>query len=313
MRFLHHIREQDKMHALFLKYFDEVARHRSIRKAAAVLNVSSTSVNRQILGVERALGVALFDRTSAGVELTTIGSILLEHCRKTLHDFERTKVLIDDLRDLRTGHINIETIDSVAYGILPQALQKFGQTFPDISISVTTAQPDEVMRSVANGDADVGITFMIDMHPNVRVISEKPAPFGVILRPDHPLAERDNVIIEDVGSYRLIRTIDARGRNSIIDQVVSTLAAPLSTHMFTNTLFLAKQMILENQGIGLYTKIGFLKEIDQNQLKFVPLIQEGLNDMRIGMLVSATQGIDPAKRHLCDVVSRAIRELRLDA
>lgn len=301
------------MHALFLKYFDEVARHRSIRKAAAVLNVSSTSVNRQILGVERALGVALFDRTSAGVELTTIGSILLEHCRKTLHDFERTKVLIDDLRDLRTGHINIETIDSVAYGILPQALQKFGQTFPDISISVTTAQPDEVMRSVANGDADVGITFMIDMHPNVRVISEKPAPFGVILRPDHPLAERDNVIIEDVGSYRLIRTIDARGRNSIIDQVVSTLAAPLSTHMFTNTLFLAKQMILENQGIGLYTKIGFLKEIDQNQLKFVPLIQEGLNDMRIGMLVSATQGIDPAKRHLCDVVSRAIRELRLDA
>ncbi|SFU20903.1 LysR family transcriptional regulator [Sedimentitalea nanhaiensis] len=301
------------MHALFLKYFDEVARHRSIRKAAAVLNVSSTSVNRQILGVERALGVALFDRTSAGVELTTIGSILLEHCRKTLHDFERTKVLIDDLRDLRTGHINIETIDSVAYGILPQALQKFGQTFPDISISVTTAQPDEVMRSVANGDADVGITFMIDMHPNVRVISEKPAPFGVILRPDHPLAERDNVIIEDVCSYRLIRTIDARGRNSIIDQVVSTLAAPLSTHMFTNTLFLAKQMILENQGIGLYTKIGFLKEIDQNQLKFVPLIQEGLNDMRIGMLVSATQGIGPAKRHLCDVVSRAIRELRLDA
>ena len=301
------------MHSIFLKYFDEVARHGSIRKASTVLNVSSTSVNRKILSVEKQLGVAVFDRTPEGVELTSIGSILLEHCRKTLHDYERTKILIDDLRDLRTGHLNIATIDSVAYGILPQALHQFSQSFPDISISVTTAQPDEVMKSVANGETDVGITFMIDMHPDVRVMSEKSAPFGVIVRRDHPLAERNSVTIDDISTYRLVRTIDARGRNSIIDQVVSSLASPLSTHIFTNTLFIAKQMILDNQGIGLYTKIGFFKEIEADELKFIPLIQEGLNDMRIAMLVSATTGIDPAKRHLCDVVGRSIRLMRLDS
>ncbi|WP_323766496.1 LysR family transcriptional regulator [Marinovum sp.] len=301
------------MHSNFLKYFDEVARQGSIRKASTLLNVSSTSVNRKILSVEKQLGVAIFDRTPEGVELTSIGAILLEHCRKTLHDFERAKIEIDDLRDLRTGHLRIETIDSVAYGILPQALQRFGQSFPDISISVTSAQPDEVMHSVAAGDTDVGISFLLDLHPDVRVISEKSAPFGVIMRSDHPLAERNSVTIEEISSYRLVRTIDARGRNSIIDQVVSTLASPLSTHMFTNTLFMAKQMILDNHGIGLYTKIGFIKEIEADELKFIPLIQEGLNDMRIGLLVSATQGIDPAKRHLCDVIGRAIRQLRLDS
>lgn len=301
------------MHSNFLKYFDEVARHGSIRKASTVLNVSSTSVNRKILSVEKQLGVAIFDRTPEGVELTSIGSILLEHCRRTLHDYERTKIEIDDLRDLRTGHLKIETIDSVAYGILPQALQKFSQSFPDISISVTTAQPDEVMKSVAEGETDVGISFLLDMHPDVRVISEKSAPFGVIVRRDHPLAERNSVTIDEISSYRLVRTIDARGRNSIIDQVVSTLVSPLSTHMFTNTLFVAKQMILDNQGIGLYTKIGFFKEIEAEELKFIPLIQEGLNDMRIGLLVSAAQGIDPAKRHLCNVIGQAIRLMRLDS
>ena len=302
-----------QLHSVFLKYLDEVARQGSIRKAATVLNVSSTSVNRKILSVEAQLGVAVFDRTPEGVELTSIGSILLEHCRKTLHDFERTKILIDDLRDLRTGHLKVATIDSVAYGILPQALQQFSQSFPDISISVTTDQPDEVMKSVAEGDTDVGISFLLDVHPDVRVISEKSAPFGVILRSDHPLAERNSVTLEDINGYRLVRTIDARGRNSIIDQMVSTLAASLSTHMFTNTLFIAKQMIIDNQGIGLYTKIGFFKEIEAEQLKFIPLIQDGLNDMRIGILVSATQGIDPAKRHLCDVIARAVRLMRLDS
>lgn len=301
------------MHSNFLKYFDEVARHSSIRKASAVLNVSSTSVNRKILSVERQLGVALFDRTPEGVDLTSIGKILLEHCRKTLHDYERTRILIDDMRDLRTGHINIATIDSVAFGILPQALLQFSKTYPDISISITTAQPDEVMRSVASGATDVGITFMIDQHPDVRVISEKSAPFGVILRPDHPLSERTGVTLEEIKKFRLVRTIDARGRNSIIDQLVSNLTSPLSTHIFTNTLFIAKQMILDNQGIGVYTKIGFTEEIEQKQMKFIPLLQEGLNNMRIGMLVSATTGISPEKRYICDIVSRFIREMRLDS
>jgi DNA-binding transcriptional LysR family regulator len=301
------------MHSNFLKYFDEVARHRSIRKASTLLNVSSTSVNRKILSVERQLGVSLFDRTPEGVDLTSIGAILLEHCRKTLHDYERTRILIDDMRDLRTGHINIATIDSVAYGILPQALQQFSKTYPDISISITTAQPDEVMRAVAGGAADVGVTFLIDIHPDIRVNSEKSAPFGVILRPDHPLAERNSVTLDDIQHYRLVRTIDARGRNSIIDQMVSNLASPLSTHVFTNTLFIAKQMILENQGIGIYTKIGFSREIEEQQLKFIPLLHEGLIDMKIGTLVSATSGINPAKSFVCDIVNRLIREMRLDS
>lgn len=300
------------MHSIFLKYFDEVARQGSIRKAAMVLNVSSTSVNRKLLSVEHQMGVALFDRTPEGVELTAIGMILLEHCRKTLHDYDRARVLIDDIRDLRSGHINIHTVDSVALGCLPRAIRQFGETFPDISISVTTSQPDEVIQAVASGDADVGISFNFETHPDVRILSEKSAPFGIIIRPDHPLAERTSIVIDDLVGYRMVRTIDARGRNSIIDQAIASLALPLSTHIFTNMLVLAKQMILDNLGIGLYTKIGFYDEIERDQLRFIPLVQETLTNVRIGVFVSASQGIDPAKRLLCRAIERAMAPMRLD-
>lgn len=300
------------MHSNFLKYFDEVARQGSIRKASTLLNVSSTSVNRKILSVENQLGVALFDRTPEGVTLTAIGAILLEHCRRTLHDYDRARILMDDLRDLRTGHIKLSTIDSVSYGILPDALRQFCQTFPDISISVTTAQPDEMVKAVAAGDTDVAVSFLFDLPPEVRVVTEKFAPFGIIVRPDHPLAERTNVGIADIAGYRLVRTIDARGRNSIIDQLVATVATALSTHIYSNSLYIAKQMILGGQGIGIYTKIGFLEDIAAGRLKYVPLMQEGLNEIRIGILVSANSGIDPAKRHLCDVLGRLIGGMRLD-
>ncbi|SFQ05576.1 LysR family transcriptional regulator [Tranquillimonas alkanivorans] len=301
------------IHSIFLKYFDEVARQKSIRKAALVLNVSSTSVNRKILSVESRLGVALFDRTSEGVELTAVGEILLEHCRKTLHDYERARVLIDDIRDLRTGHINIFTIDSIAVGCLPRAMSQFSETFPDISISVTTTQPEDVVQAITSGEADIGIAFTFTTHPDVRMLSEKSAPFGIILPPDHPLANRASVTVDDIATYRLVRTIDARGRNSIIDQAINSLASPLSTHIFTNTLVLAKEMILAGQGIGLYTKIGFYEEVERGDLRFVPLIQETLNNVRIGVMVSANAVIDPAKRLMCDAVGREMSRMRLDS
>lgn len=301
------------MHAIFLKYFDEVARQKSIRKAALLLNVSSTSVNRKILSVEGQLGVKLFDRTPEGVELTAVGAILLEHCRKVLHEYERTRILIDDMRDLRTGHLTIATIDSIALGVLPRAMNELSKVYPDISISVITAQPDEVSQALVSGSADIGIAFTFERHPDVRLLSEKSAPFGALVLPDHPLAGRGSVTVDDVSPYRLVRTIDARGGNSIIDHAFAQMLTPLSTHIFTNTLVLAKQMILSNHGIGLYTKIGFYNEVEAGALAFVPLMQETLTNIRIGIMVSASAAIGPAKRLMCDALGKEMSRLRLDS
>ena len=83
------------MHDKLLIYLDEVARQGSIRKAAAVLNVASSSVNRKIISAEQNLGARLFDRVASGVELTDAGAILLEHCRKTMFDYQKVLTQID--------------------------------------------------------------------------------------------------------------------------------------------------------------------------------------------------------------------------
>ena len=57
------------MHASVLKYFVEVARCGSVRKASETLHVAASAVNRQILKLEEELGVALFDRLPNGMRL----------------------------------------------------------------------------------------------------------------------------------------------------------------------------------------------------------------------------------------------------
>lgn len=300
------------MHTVFLRYLDEVARQGSIRKAANLLNVSSTSVNRKIINIEEMLGIRLFDRSPEGVEITAAGKIVLEHCRKTLYDFDRIKMMIDDIRDLRTGHLNIKTLDSVTFGVLPHVLEEYGDKYPGISLSVTTDQPDEIVNSVISGDTDIGISFINDVHPDVRVFAEKPTPFGVIMRPDHPLAERTSVTVEDVGQYPLVRTIDARAGHSLLDQEMASLSVHLSTHIFTNALVIAKQAILSNQVVGIYTKMGFMREIERGELVYVRLAHKALSEYKVGLIVSAATALDPVKHLFLGVVERQFKKLNLD-
>lgn len=301
------------MHAVFLRYLDEVARQGSIRKAANVLNVSSTSINRKIINIEESLGIRLFERSPEGVEITPAGKIVLEHCRKTLYDFGQIKTIIEDIRDLRSGHLRIQTLDSVTFGILPQILERFGDKYPGISLSVTTAQPDQITNAVADGETDIGISFTNESPKEVRVFAEKATPFGLIMRPDHPLAERMNVTIEDVVGYPLVRTIDARAGTSLLDQEMAAFALPMSTHIYTNALIIAKEAILTKQVVGIYTKIGFLREIERGELKFVRLSDPGLGKYKIGLLASATASIDPVKHLFISTAERAMRGLDFDS
>lgn len=300
------------MHTNFLSYLDEVARQGSIRKAAGVLNVSSTSVNRKILSVEDDLGIKLFDRSSEGVELTAAGKIVLEHCRKTLYDFNNIKTVIDDIRDLRTGHLSIMTLDSFTFGVLPKILDRFSENFPGISLSVVASVPDEISKAVASGEVDFGVNFTKDIQPGLRIILEKSAPFGILMRPDHPLAEKNSIEVDDLIGYPLVRTVDARGRNSILDLEMKTATTKLSTHIYTNALTVAKQAIFSNRAVGVYTKIGFLKEVESRKLIFVPLALKNPSDYKIGLVISASTEINPAKRLFISTAEKVLKDLNFE-
>ena len=304
---------ESRMHDKFLTYFDEVARHGSIRKAAAHLNVSSSSVNRKIISIEDRLGIKLFDRHADGVEVTSAGAVVLEHCRKTIFDYQKILTTVEDIRELRAGHINIAALDSVAISILPEALEKFSAAYPEISFVVQTAQPSEVMQGVSDGEVDIGISFCNDLLPGVRVHTEKATPIGAIMRPDHPLAERDTLEIKDLSNFHLIRSYDGASERSLWSEALENTDVTVSTQANTNSLPLARALIKRSQSIGIYTKIGFLEEIDTGLLHYIALQSPVLSGLRIGILISSRSGLTSANHLLSRSLSKALRTLRLDS
>lgn len=278
-----------------------------------MLNLSSSSLNRKIINVENELGIRLFDRHADGVTITEVGAVVLEHCRNTLFDYQRIIHLVDDVRDMRIGHISIATLDSIALSVLPEVVETFKTSYPEISYTIQTEEPHNVMLAVAEGKADVGVSFSNDLHPDVRCQAEKSTPIGAIVAHDHPLAERDLLEISDLVPYALIRSYDSQSHRSVVNEAVTSLGVQLSTQMSTNSLPLAKAFILKGSGIGIYSKIGFIDEIEDGRLRYVALNSPLLRQLRIGVLISARTGLLPVQHLLVRALSKSLRSLRLDS
>ena len=123
------------MHAAVLRYFDHVARHGSIRKAADALSVASSAVNRQILRLEEEMGVTLFERGRSGVRPTAAGELLLRHVRETQNEYQRTRAEISSLGGTVSGDVRIISLESLLVRFLPQVVDEISAKHPKVTFT----------------------------------------------------------------------------------------------------------------------------------------------------------------------------------
>jgi len=67
-----------------LRYFYEVARSGSFRRAAEKVHVAASAISRQIQLLEDELGVELLERGRKGVRLTVAGEALMHRVRRMM-------------------------------------------------------------------------------------------------------------------------------------------------------------------------------------------------------------------------------------
>jgi DNA-binding transcriptional LysR family regulator len=287
------------VHAAALSYFREVARSGSIRRAAGVLNVAASALNRQILKLEEELGTPLFDRLPGGMRLTVAGEMLLGHVNDTLHEFDRIRAAIDDLKAARSGHVAIAALDSLLVDFLPRAIDRFRVDFPAVNYTVTAHQPADIPRMVSDGDVDFAFTFVPPQPASgVRFMAEVPAPIGVIMRADHPLASRLALTFEDVARFPIFTQPGPLPRAADADPEFAAFRASVKPRVESNSIQMLKLCVMLNMGIAFFTRLGFLHDIETGELAWRPFVSQGINQLRIGLLVPATRALSPPAQQL---------------
>lgn len=297
------------MHAAVLRYFDQVAHHGSIRRAAATLNVASSAINRQILRLERELGAELFARRRDGVVLTPVGEAMLRHVRDTLADFKRARGEIEGLRGIVSGEVRIAALDSLLVQFVPDTLADLARRYPHLTFSVTAQGPADLAEELRSGRADIAISFVDQRYRDIEVVAALKTPLGAVVAPSHPLARRRRVPVRDCADYPAILVHDRMPLTPTLEAEFARHRTVFRARFTSNSLEFMRAMLLGGLGVGFFTRLGFMREIAQGQLAHVPLAESGLRNVAIGVLVMRARPLSPAVELTLDAVRRNLAAL----
>ncbi|MDZ5431692.1 LysR substrate-binding domain-containing protein [Pseudomonas fluorescens] len=130
-----------------LKVVDAVARHGSMNKAASELNTVQSNVSARIRSLEDELGVALFQRSAKGVQVTPAGRRILPFAARL------SKLLLDASSAARDdGHpkgvLEIGTLETTLALRLPHLIAQFAKAYPEVRPVVRTGTTCSLIQGV---------------------------------------------------------------------------------------------------------------------------------------------------------------------
>jgi DNA-binding transcriptional LysR family regulator len=300
------------MHAAVLRYFDQVARLGSIRRAAESLNVASSAVNRQIIKLEEETGTALFERQRTGVRLTAAGEVLLRHARETLIDYDRARADMATLSGTVTGNVRIISLESLIVRFMPQVVAELAQAYPQMTLTVVVVDPSAIADELRSGRNDFGVLFVDNRLSRIDVVESFTTSVGAVMRPDHPLASRRKLTLTDCSKYPVVMLNDRWLLDGVMATEFARSGARLMPRVVSNSMGLMRQIILSGLGIGFFTPVGIVDEIARGDLVHVPLAEPSLANSAIGILVPQDRRPTLAGRIAMDTIRLRLREFAVD-
>lgn len=184
--------------ALTLRHFVAICEEGSIARAAAREALVASALSKRIGALEAELGVALLQRQRRGVRPTAAGDALLARAREVLGALDRVRGEVGAFATGLQGSVRVLASPSVLAERLPDDIGRFLAAHPGISVSLDERVSVDIVRSLHEGAADVGVLWdHVDL-AGLHVVPYRSDQLCVALPPAHPLARRPSLRFLDV-------------------------------------------------------------------------------------------------------------------
>ncbi|NML87573.1 LysR family transcriptional regulator [Sphingobium sp. TB-6] len=144
-----------------LEIFQQVTHHGGFNRAAAHLHIAQSALSRHVQQLEADLGVALFERSGRGVQLTPAGEILAQRVDSLLRQFRQTREELVAKADLPRGELAIGLPPSMR-AIATRLLAEYRKAHPDVALTIWVSTSIELREWLLSGHVDVAIFGILE-------------------------------------------------------------------------------------------------------------------------------------------------------
>ena len=200
-----------------LRTFRALAQIGNFSAAGRTLGLSQPAVSRQILALEQALGVRLFERLGRRAVLTLAGNTLRTRLERLMREAESLPHLIADLTEGVRGELRIGASTTPANTIVPALLGVYRRRYPQVRLALQTDNSSRILESLERGAIDVAFVGADMLPATLTVVAEIPDDLVLIVSRAHPLAKK-RITIEDLKNCDFIKRDAGSHTRSLVDQ-----------------------------------------------------------------------------------------------
>ena len=188
-----------------LQYFLAVCREQSISGAAEALHLSQPTLSRQLKDMEEELGKQLLIRGNRRVSLTEEGMILRKRAEEIMELVYKAESEIALTDEYIAGDISVGAGETDGVRFLARAVKQLHGDYPDIHLHIISGDSEMVVESLDRGLIDFGfLSGEIDISRYESLRIPQTDSFGILMRKDSPLTEKDTIFPKDIIDAPLI-------------------------------------------------------------------------------------------------------------
>ncbi len=266
-----------------LRYFLAVAREGTIVGAAKFLHVTQPTLSRQLQDLEEELGQQLFIRSNRTITLTPEGHFLRKRAEEILEIVNRTEGDFNAMGENIGGSVHIGGGESRAMRLIAETIEALREEYPDIRYNLYSGNAEDVMERLDKGILDFGILIQpVDISKYDSVALPIRDTWGIVMRKDSPLAEKEAVTLRDLRNLPLICS-----RINIRQSTVKNAYVGWFGKSFEKLNIVATYNLIYNAALMVESGIGYALALDglidtvgNRELCFRPLepkLESGLN------------------------------------
>lgn len=140
-----------------LRAFVEVARQKSVGRAAEVLHVSQPAVTKTLRELEAAIGATLVEKDGRGIAITRFGEVFLQHAGASLAAVQRGIDSVAREQANAGTPIRIGALPTVSARIMPAAIEAFLAMKTGSAVKIVTGENVVLLEQLRLGELDLVI------------------------------------------------------------------------------------------------------------------------------------------------------------
>ena len=147
--------------------FKALAETYSFSAGARLIPISQSAFSRRIEKLESALETKLVERTTRRVTLTAVGRDFYRNISRIMADLDHTVLGVKGVADPIFNEVTVACVPSAVNYFASDVIRKFNKNHPPTRVKLIDSSSNEVLLTVARGDADFGVNFVGSFPRNI--------------------------------------------------------------------------------------------------------------------------------------------------